>query len=128
MVRIGVMKLSEPVRQIVDDFPEVRYVVALRDRGWRFVGIGPDEVAQVLIGTRTWWGGWTDHFYLRSDTECWAARTDHANGLVWKQSGGLVEVASALLDLPAPDQPGAPTLLLARDPSLRSPGRWLPGL
>jgi hypothetical protein len=122
-----VVKLSDPVRQIVDDFPEVRYVIALRDRGWRFVGIGHDEVAQVLIGTRTWFGGWTDHFYLRSDTECWAARTTDGDGLVWKHSGGLVEVASALLELPEPNQLGAPTLILARDPSLRAPGRWLPG-
>ena len=121
------MTLSEPVRQIVEDFPEVRYVVALRDRGWRFVGIGPDEVAQVLVGTRAWHGGWTDHFYLRSDTECWAARTTHDDGLVWEQSGGLVEVASALLELPAPDQPGAPTMVRARDSSPRTPGWWLPG-
>jgi hypothetical protein len=122
------MTLSEPAWQIVDAFPEVRYVVALRDRGWQFVGIGDDDIAQVLIGTRSWPGGWTDHFYLGSETDCWAARTTHDNGLVWKQSGGLVEVASALLDLPAPDQPGAPTLILTRDPSLQAPGQWLPGL
>jgi hypothetical protein len=39
-------------------------------------------------------------------------------GLIWQRSGALADTAPALLELPAPGQPGAPALILAR--SLRT--------
>jgi hypothetical protein len=110
------MALNELQQQAAAAYPEVEKVLALqaRDGGWQFFFI-----VSVLVGVRKWPGGWTDHFHLRTDTDCWAARTTHDEELVWEHSGGLDNVIQALFELPAPDQPRAPTLVQGRGRSLR---------
>lgn len=105
------MELTEVQRQMIAEFPEIKKVLPLRDCGFQFWFI-----VQVLVGVREWPGGWMDHFHLRTDTDCWAARATHDDELVWERSGGLAEVVDALFELPAPGQPHAPKLVRAAAP------------
>jgi hypothetical protein len=51
-----------------------------------------------------------------------AFRCDPAGEVVWQREGGLVEVIDGLLQLPGPNESGAPRLVKARAPKL-----WVPG-
>jgi len=71
-----------------------------------------------LVGPRQW-PCHTDALWIHDRTDTLALRlladTPGARGgLVWHRSGPLADTTAALLELPAPGQPGAPTLILAR--------------
>lgn len=100
-------------------YPELAQLYTFRDAGWRFLPITDDD-GQLggLVGTRHW-PGHTDALWIYGRTDTLAVRLladapGARGGLVWKRSGALADTAAALLELPAPGQPGAPSLVLAR--------------
>jgi hypothetical protein len=99
---------------------------ALRARGFVFTAIPDDDGAvRVVVGTFGW-PDCHDRLHIWSEQEAVAARVvpsgrHGAEDVVWTCEDDAVNTISALLDLPAPDQPGAPHLA-RRAPS----GLWLP--
>jgi hypothetical protein len=101
---------------------------ALRDHGFRFQIVRDDdgEVA-VLVG----WYGWPgcyDRVHIWAEDQAIAARVvpsevSGADEVVWSCEGEALPTIQALLELPEPDEPGAPHLT-RRPPA----GLWLPEL
>jgi hypothetical protein len=75
----------------------------------------------LVTGVRGWPGGWSDAISIRELCNAKAFRCDHTGGTVWKREGGMVEVIDSLIDLPAPDDPRAPRLVIGTAPSLWTP-------
>ncbi|HET9143237.1 hypothetical protein [Actinophytocola sp.] len=105
-------------RAAVAEFPELRTLIDLRDRGgWLFFRAGTGE----LRGVRAWPQGFADALLVRGSHDAAALRGDHAGGVVWARDGCLVHVVNGLLDLPAPGAPGAPVLVRGSAPRLWTP-------
>ncbi|MDQ3152980.1 MAG: hypothetical protein M3R63_15140 [Actinomycetota bacterium] len=99
-------------------YPELAQLVAIRDAGWRFLSIVADGQLDGLVGARHW-PGHTDALWIYDRTDTLAVRLladapGARGGLIWRRSGALSDTAAALLELPAPDEEGAPSLMLAR--------------
>jgi hypothetical protein len=77
---------------------------------------------EVLVGFRLWPDEWLDAIAIRDLSDAQAFRCDPDGGEVWYREGGLVEVIDGLLELPAPDQPGAPRLVKSQTRRLWTPG------
>jgi hypothetical protein len=99
---------------------------ALVDRGFRFqvVRDGDGDVA-VLVGLRDW-PTCSDRVHIWAEDQAIAARVtpnprSGADEVLWTYEAGTLPTIQALLELPEPDQPGAPRL--ARRPPA---GLWLP--
>lgn len=106
-------------------YPELARLAACRDAGWHFLPLTDDD-GQLggLVGVRHW-PGHTDALWIYGRTDTLAVRLladapGARGGLVWQRSGALGDTAAALLELPAPGQPGAPSLVLPR-PVLSGP-------
>ncbi|MPZ66555.1 MAG: hypothetical protein GEU83_13940 [Pseudonocardiaceae bacterium] len=98
---------------------ELAQIYEFRDAGWHFLPI-PDDNGQLggFVGARHW-PGHTDALWIYDRTDTLAVRLladapGARGGLVWQRSGALADTAAAILELPAPGQPGAPTLIQAR--------------
>jgi hypothetical protein len=100
----------------------VRRLLELRHCGWQFQPVLVSGELELLTGARVWPDGWSDAIAIRDLTDAKAFRCDPDGGAVWLREGGLVEVVDGLMELPAPDQPGAPKLVRARTPKLWTPG------
>lgn len=104
-------------------YPELAQLAVIRDAGWRFRHLLDDDgQLYALVGARHW-PGHTDALWILGRTETYAVRLladapGARGGLVWERSGALADTAAALLELPAPDQPGAPTLIRGQAPAL----------
>ncbi|MDQ3989291.1 MAG: hypothetical protein M3291_08865 [Actinomycetota bacterium] len=97
-------------------FPELRWLLDLREAGWVFLpGFSGGELIEVR-GVRTWPGGWADGMRVRYTTDAAALRIDQDGGVVWQREGTLCEVADGLLTLPPPSAPDAPRLVIATGP------------
>ena len=95
-------------------FPEIEYLLLIRDGGWRFL---PQEIGRdQLDGFRQWPEGWRDGIRVRSGTDALGIRTDPDGAIVWERSGDLAGVVNGLLALPTPDAPGAPRLIIGSSP------------
>ncbi len=100
-------------------YPELAQLTALRDAGWRFLPITDDEEQlDGLVGVRHWTDH-TDALWIHDRTDTLAVRLladapGAPGGLLWQHAGPLADTTAALLELSAPGQPDAPTLLLAR--------------
>jgi hypothetical protein len=115
--------LTSADRLAILRYPELARLVALRSCGeWLFQPVLADEELKLVVGSRSWLGGWSDALAIRSRTDAKAFRCDPVGGVVWQKEGGLVEVVEGLLELPGPEEPGAPRLVKARAPRL-----WVPG-
>ena len=66
--------------------------------------------------------GWSDAVAIANRDDARAYRCDPAGGEVWGREGGLAEVIDALIELPAPHEPGAPRLVKAIAQRLWAPG------
>lgn len=107
--------------QAMRTYPELRQLAQLRSDGWTFLSLQerPDDPGPSgIVGYRQR-GDFVDVLYVFGRTEARAARllddTPGARGgLVWERAGALADTVAALLELPAPGEPGAPRLLIAR--------------
>jgi hypothetical protein len=95
-------------------FPEIEYLILIRDGGWRFLPQEPGR--DQLDGFRQWPEGWHDGIRVRSGTDALGIRTDPSGGLVWERAGTLTDVVTALLALPAPWESSAPRLIIGTGP------------
>lgn len=96
----------------------IQRLADLRDAGgWHFT-----IQKTVITAVRPWPDGSADLLILRNFTSAQARRTNPTGGVVWCQEGSLEEIADALLTLPAPEDPRAPTGVIAPGPD-----RWTSG-
>lgn len=109
---------------VAHDHPGLTLLVALRTFGWHglpplFDAAGICEVDAYL----GWPNGWRDGLRIRGPGDALGIRinTDDPPGIVWEQTGGLVDVIAALLELPPPGLRFAPQLVVGLAPRL-----WLP--
>ena len=106
--------------------PVLRLLAALRDRGgWQFTHREPNGAVVLTNGFRVWPGGWADVLGVFAETDAQAARVNPAGELVWERTGDLTYVLEGLLELPAPDDPWAPRLVL-RSTRRPAPELWIP--
>jgi hypothetical protein len=105
-------------------YPELIRIIEMRQSGgWVFQPVVVDTAVELLAGWRVWLlGGWSDAVTIRSQTDAKAFRCNADGGTVWKLEGTLNDVVDGLIDLPTPDAPHAPKLVLGRRPTL-----WIPG-
>lgn len=116
--------LNPAERAAVLAFPELLRIIELRrGSGWVFLPVFLEGKLSSIAGWRGWQDGWIDAIVVMNDTDANAYRYTHDGGVVWSCEGSLIEVADGLVDLPAPSEPGAPTLVKGT-----APGFWLPGM
>ena len=111
--------------QAVRDFPELSWLIALRDAGWHFLTPHVDETGCPfqVEGVRPWQDGWADAIRVRSPTDTLGLRLAPGvpGGVTWQRAGTLAEVCGELLALPAPCQSAAPRLVHGSAPAFRPP-------
>lgn len=103
--------------------PEFDQLEALLKRGWVF-DPGFDDRGQLdrVKGIFGWHAeGVVDLVRVKSQTEAAAMRCDRSGGLLWEREGTTAYVLGELLELPSPDDPRAPRLVLASAPRLWTP-------
>ncbi|MBC6450540.1 hypothetical protein [Actinokineospora xionganensis] len=104
-------------------FPELAELAALRDNGWQFRLLHDDNGELVCVACSRNHGAHTDAVFVFDRTHVVASRvlTEEHGGVVWLKDGtDLVEVVRELVNLPAPGEPGAPSLVI-RGSALWSP-------
>jgi hypothetical protein len=108
------------------EYQDLQRLADLRERGgWRFhiQHNVEGEQATFIIGVCTWPDGSADVFVVRNFTAAHGRRTNPAGGVVWRHDeAALGDVVDALLALPAPDDPGAPTRVIGVRPGLWTSG------
>ncbi len=107
----------------VAEFPELGRLIELKNGGgWAFHPVVMDGEIVLLAGWRVWLvGGWSDAIAIRNTTDAKAYRCTAEGGEVWGREGTLVDVIDGLIELPGPDEPGAPKLVKGRRPILWTP-------
>lgn len=116
-------RLTAADQAAVRRFPELHRLITLRNGGgWFFRPFLVRGELELVAGARLWPDGWSDAIAIRDIRDTCAFRCDPAGGAVWNRDGGLTEVVDGLVELPAPDEPGAPRLVKARAPKLWTPG------
>jgi hypothetical protein len=104
----------------------LRLLAALRDRGgWRFTHREQDGDVVLINGIRVWPHGWADALGVLAETDAQATRVNPDGELVWERTGDLTYVLEGLLELPAPNAPRAPHLVL-RSTRRSAPELWIP--
>lgn len=107
-------------------FPElIRLVMLRRSAPWSFRPMIKYDVA-FLVGERIWAAGWNDAMMIRNVGDAKAYRCAADDGVVWERESTLIDVIDGLVDLPAPDAPGAPRLVRGRAERVWVPGMQLP--
>jgi hypothetical protein len=116
--------VNEVDRVAVTLYPQLKRLIELRDGdGWTLQPVTVDNKIELVTGYRLWPQGWSDAIAIRDITDAKAYRCDPAGGEVWGREGTLTEVLDALIELPAPGDVGAPTLVKGRRPTLLTPGQ-----
>jgi len=100
-------------------YPELAEVVTLRDAGWQFLPLHEAGELIGFAGLRRSGESTIDVLQVFDRHDCRAARLvmdapDAPGGIVWRFDGGLTEAVQELRSLPAPDEPGAPKLIVRR--------------
>ncbi|ALG06358.1 hypothetical protein [Kibdelosporangium phytohabitans] len=104
----------------VQQYPELAPLVGVRDAGWVCRPLY-DQHDQLLglAGSRSV-RQYTDAIYLFDRTHAITARVRagaYGGGCVWVRDGNdIAEVVTDLFTLPAPDSPGAPSLVIKPNP------------
>jgi hypothetical protein len=115
----------------VRDFPELAWLIALRNAGWRFLSPRLDDEGRPyqVDGLFPWPEGWVDAVRVRSPTDTLGLRLAPGDppGITWERAGSLADVAEGLLSLPEPTHRTAPRLVRATGPRLWTPDTWMPG-
>lgn len=120
------MSAHEPITdaEVLHRYPELAALVALREAGWNFYQLrNPNGTVLAVAASRSQ-QRYTDALFIYDRTHIVANRVldpDFGGGVVWfKDSSDLREVVADLVALPAPGEPGAPTLVI------RSSQFWTP--
>jgi hypothetical protein len=117
--------MNEAEQLAVTLYPELRRLAELRDGGgWRFVHKEAEPGVVVLTqGVRVWPDGSAEALGVRGQTDAQARRTNPDGEVVWEREGDLAYVIEELIELPPPEDPRAPRLVIRRYLA----GIWLPG-
>ena len=110
--------MSITPEQALRTYPELARLAQLKGTGWLFHPLGDPVNLQGIAGTRHR-GQYSDFVVIRGRTETRAVRLladapGAPGGIVWSRCGPLAETVPALLELPAPDDPKAPRLIIGR--------------
>lgn len=121
------MASDEVIRAAVEAFPDLQLLVRLDSTGWVWLPPATDDEGRpVEVHGVRFWGDLgrdqADGLRIRSETDASAVRADDAGAVLWRRDGGLVDVVQALIELPAPNSPYAPRLVIGIAPR----DRWLP--
>lgn len=109
---------------------EAPHIAAIRrsmDEGFRFLHLPePGRQGLAAIYAERQYGGFVENYTIRDTDEAIAARfraEDYPDGdPLWQVHGTVEEVITALLELPPPDRPAAPSRTRRRPSAL-----WVPG-
>lgn len=114
-----------PLEEAVRRYPRLAGLQTLVDRRWLFITHRDENGRPVhLDGFLCWPGDVTDALSVHSETNAFGVRTlGDENDLVWQRTGTLADVVDGLLELPAPDAPNAPRLVIGRTAPLWTPGK-----
>ncbi|ROP40717.1 hypothetical protein [Saccharothrix texasensis] len=115
----GLIMPGQGHAEIVKAYPVLRYLVDLREGGWRFLPIEPGR--DQIDGYRQWPGPWRDGIRFQDEDDALGLRLRLDDGvrITWERTGTLAEVVNELLILPAPDSRLAPRLAKGHGPDLR---------
>lgn len=110
--------MSITPEQAIRSYPELARLAELKGAGWLFRPLGDPASPAGIAGVRHW-GQYSDFLFILGRTETRAVRLladapGAPGGIVWSQEGALAQTVPALLELPAPDEPAAPRLILGR--------------
>ncbi|WP_284740299.1 hypothetical protein [Amycolatopsis sp. RTGN1] len=105
------------------DEPAIEPLTTLMARGWELQPeFDNDGRLERFTGARTWdEDGFVDALRVKSETDAAAIRMDRAGGKVWEREGDALDVLHQLVDLPAPNDPLAPRLVVGSAPRLWTP-------
>jgi hypothetical protein len=87
--------------------------------GWGKLRGSPD----LLVYIHPWPDDSVDTLAIRGETDALAERTNPAGEPIWRREGTLADAIDALRELPPPDAPYAPRLVL---PGPATRDLWLP--
>ncbi|GAA2975508.1 hypothetical protein [Actinokineospora diospyrosa] len=113
--------MPSPDTVAVAAYPELQHLIDIRDHDWEFHPVLDDNGITQIYGYRRWPDGWIDLLVIHHRTNTAAARSTYDGGLVWNRDGTLTDTIQHLTDLPTPDHPLAPRLVIARIPTLWTP-------
>lgn len=111
-------------REAVQAYPELAEIAALRQAGWQFMPLRRGDELAGLAGVRQAGEDTVDALYVFDRHDCRAVRLvadgpGAPGGIVWEYHGPLADAVHRLRSLPAPDERGAPRLVIRHDSILR---------
>ncbi|MDQ3576641.1 MAG: hypothetical protein M3443_03365 [Actinomycetota bacterium] len=93
-------------------YPELK---TMREAGWNFSALGGKDELVNIAATRSH-DRYTDTLFIFEGTQVLANRMlsyEHGGGFVWTREGNdLQQIVRELCGLPAPGEPGAPSLVI----------------
>jgi hypothetical protein len=117
------MKNVDAQEAALAEYPQLQRLIDMRHAGWRFSLVSYEGIAQVK-GVYVWFTTalpWGDVVQIRNIDDVAAIRLTPMKEMVWKYEGDMAGAIDALLELPRPDEPNAPRLVIG---TLR--GLWTP--
>lgn len=108
------------------EYGYMRELEALLERGFMFHPVTTDDGEILVLVGPYGWHGYFDRIHIWSESEAVAARerSDHrpfSGNVVWEHEGTAAEASQALLELPKPGDPSAPTIARSAKDSLWRP-------
>jgi hypothetical protein len=104
-------------------YPELQRLIDIRNAGWIFQ-VASTEGTVSVKGLYIWNPAgisWADMIQIRDLTDAAAVRLNPNRQLVWQYEGDMVGAIDGLLQLPQPDDPFAPRLVIGKVGKL-----WVP--
>jgi hypothetical protein len=123
VVSVNVDAQTRADEAAVAAYPQLQRLIDMRAAGWRFSLVSYESVTQVK-GLYVWHTtslSWGDMFQIRNINDAAAVRLNPMKEMVWKYEGDMAGAIDALLELPHPDEPNAPRLVIG---TVR--GLWTP--
>jgi hypothetical protein len=115
--------VTESERRAIALYPELRRLLEIRELGWVFQ-LTPDDGLMAVKGLylhKTGLVYWADMLHIRGQTDAAAMRLNPDRHVVWQVTGTMVDTIDGLSQLPPPQSPFAPRLVLGKVGTL-----WVP--